>query len=117
MSHPFTAPPGQEGLVRTLLAAIALMTLAIAFMIGMFAGRLTAPRAAAPPARGLDFAAAPVVAVGFPAGARAVAAHVAAGRVTFEIETVHGEKSVYTAPLEGLSGPVRIVYQTAERAP
>jgi hypothetical protein len=109
-------PPAQQaGMVRVLIIAIALMTAAIVFLLGAIVARILSPSAAErPQAATIDFAAAPVVEVGMPAGARVVETHVSADRATFVIEGVEGGRAVYTTPLAGFDEPVRIVFMGME---
>jgi hypothetical protein len=101
-------------MVRGLIVAIAIMSLAIVFLFGAIIARLLSPEGERVPRGTIDFAAAPEVEIGLPPGARVVAAHVGADRVTLEIETTEGERAVYTTPLAGFEEPVRLVYRTLE---
>lgn len=107
-------PPPNPGMVRTLLIAIALMTVAIVFILGAMFGRILAPSGAPPPRGTIDFAAAPEVEIGLPPGARVVETHVGADRATFVIETAQGEQAVYTTSLAGFDAPARLVFRTLE---
>jgi len=125
-------PAHQKGMVRAIVIAIALMTTAIVVILAAMVAKLIAPsddetadaapsEVAAPvavsgvsPGGLIDFSAAPEVEIGLPPGARVVAAHVTGDRLTLEIETVQGDSAIYTAPLTGFDGPVRLVYRTLE---
>jgi len=126
-------PANQKGMVRAIVIAIALMTTAIVVILAAMVAKLIAPSEdealdAAPHQVGaqvgavvghvsggsVDFTVAPEVEIALPPGARVIAAHVTAERLTLEIETAEGERSVYTAPLTGFDAPVRLVYRTSE---
>lgn len=114
MSTP-PPPADRRVMVRVLLAAIAAMTAAIVFIVGMFIVKLVGPAGSPPPPKGtIDFAAAPVVEVGVPAGAKVVGQSIGPDRITLEVETIHGERFIYTAPVTGLDRPVRIVIHSLE---
>jgi hypothetical protein len=55
-----------------------------------------------------------MVEIGLPPGVRVVEAHVSADRASLLIETAHGERGVYTTPLDGYEGPVRLSFVTLE---
>jgi hypothetical protein len=101
-------------MVRVLLVAITLMTLAIVGILAAMVARFLSPGQASssPPSGGaaIDFAAAPVVAITLPSGVRVVETHVDADRATFVVETGAGERAIYTTPLEG-RGPVRLQFK------
>jgi hypothetical protein len=125
-----TAPSTpQSAMVRPLLVAIAIMTLAIVFLFGAIVARLLSPRVEGVAQSTIDsgtidlgtidlgtidFAAAPEVEIGLPPGVRVVESHVSAERATFVIETLDGERGVYTTPLTGFDQPVRLVFHTLE---
>jgi hypothetical protein len=105
--------PQQKAMVRVLLVAITLMTLAIVGILAAMVARFLSPGQASPPPSGgaaIDFAAAPVVAITLPSGVRVVETHVDADRATFVVETDAGERAIYTTPLEG-RGPVRLQFK------
>ena len=104
----------QTGMVRVLIVAIVLMTLAIVFILGAMISRLLNPRIEATAQDTVDFAAAPEVEIGLPPGARVLETHVSAERATFVVETAEGERAVYTTPLIGFGEPVRLVFHTLE---
>jgi hypothetical protein len=106
-------------MVRGLMIAIGIMTVAIIAIFAAIVARMLDPEPdergeVAPPEGTIDFAAAPVVEIGLPPGARVIATHISADRVTFEIETVQGERGVYTTPLSGFDQPVRLVFHSLE---
>lgn len=111
MTSPFSAPPGQEGKVRALIAAIVLMTLAMAFLLGMIVTRLMTPSSAAPPAR-IDVASAAEMEIVLPAGARVVRESVGEGRVIVAYEGPDGGRGAIAAPAP--AGTVHIVYRIAD---
>lgn len=122
------SPAANQSMVRILVIAIGLMTLAIVVLFAAIVARLLNPREeesdrAADRVRieqeiaergTIDFSAAPVVEIGLPPGARVVETHVSADRATFVIETVQGERGVYTTPLDGYDFPVRMVFHSLE---
>lgn len=114
------SPPPNQAMVRGLMIAIGIMTVAIIAIFAAIVARMLDPPDQAETAGGslpqgtIDFAAAPVVEIGLPPGARVIATHISADRVTFEIETVQGERGVYTTPLSGFDEPVRLVFHTLE---
>ncbi len=109
MSHVFQAPPGDKGTFRTLLGLIVIMTLAIAFMMGMVVGRLLSPSAAPRnPVQGVSFVEAPVIEIALPEGLAAEETHVDAERLTIVARAETGERRVFTAPLANLDGPVQL---------
>jgi hypothetical protein len=101
-------------MVRGLIVAIAIMTIAIVVIFGAMVAKLLSPTLDGAWEGTIDFAAAPIVEIGLPPGARVIASHVSAERVTLEIETVEGERSVYTTPLAGFDAPARLVFHTLE---
>ncbi len=109
-------PPADQraAMVRVLIVAIAIMTLAIVALFAAIVARLIAPGGNGAPGGTIDFAAAPAVEIGLPPGARVVETHVSAERATFVIETARGERAVYTTPLHGFDAPVRLVLVTLE---
>ncbi len=108
MSSPFTAPPGQEGKVRALIAAIALMTLAMAFMLGMIVGRLLAPGGGAPAS--VDAAGLAVMEIALPPGAVALRESLGEGALIVAYEGPSGRGALVTpAPRQ----PTHIVYVAA----
>lgn len=107
-------PPGQQtAMVRTLIVAITIMTLAIVFLFGAIVSRLLAPAGGRASAHVVDFADAPEVAITLPAGARVVETRVSADRATFVVETAAGETEIYTAPLDAFEGPARLTLGAA----
>lgn len=109
MTSLFTAPPGQEGKVRALIAAIALMTLAMAFMLGMIVGRLLSPGGGPAPAA-VDAAGLPVMAITLPPGAAPLRESVGEGALIVSYEGPRGRGAV-VAPAP--SRPTHIVYVNA----
>ncbi len=114
VNAPAAPQADNSGMVRTLVFAIGVMTLAVAFMVGAIFGRLSAPAGAPAPVAGVDFAAAPQVEIGLPPGALVVDQSVSAERLTLTLQSARGETFVYTTPLSGYDGPVRLVWRTLE---
>ncbi len=112
MTSLFAAPPGQEGKVRALLGAIALMTLVMAFMLGMIVGRLLTP-GAAPLPDALNAADLPVLEITLPAGARSPSARVSDGRLIVAYDGAPGSGALIAA---APSRPVHLTYATAASA-
>ncbi len=119
------ASPGQKAapasnMARILMIAIGVMSLAIVVLFAAIIAKLLNPSeddavGPAPAEPGtIDFAAAPVVEIGLPPGARVIETHVSADRATFVIETAQGETGVYTTPLDGYDAPVRLVFHSLE---
>lgn len=110
MTFP-AAPENQSGMVRGLIIAIVVMTLAIVLLFGAIIGRLMSPNVA--PADALDFIDAETMEVALPAGANVLDIAVSAERATIVIETEAGGREILTTPLSGFDRPVRL--QLGER--
>ncbi|MGD2134253.1 MAG: hypothetical protein PVI23_15800 [Maricaulaceae bacterium] len=124
MTFP-AAPEHQKGMVRGLIIAIVIMTIAIVLLFGAIVGRLLSPSVEedeaagvepastqAPVAAGaIDFSGAEEVPVRLPEGARLIEAQISPDRATYLIETAEGRTEVLTAPLTGYDRAVRLVVE------
>ncbi len=108
--NPFSAPPGQEGKVRTLLISIGVMTVMMVFMLGMILGRLLAPGGAPPAPEAIAWDTVPVMEIRLPADAQVVRESVGEGRVLIAYETPDGARGVLSAPAP--VGAAHLVYVT-----